>query len=90
MKLQSTVPKLFVATEMATVIDNPRRFDQSWVPPRQTTPSEGKYGTTKLEPWLHEHAYIYSGPTDKACYTHPLKVSKIIYYVLLFIKVLIY
>ena len=94
MKLQSAVPKLFVAIEMATVIDNSQRFDQSWIPPGQTTPSEGKYGTTKLQPWLREYAYIYSGPgldfTDKVCYTHPLKVSKIIYYVLLSIKVLIY
>jgi hypothetical protein len=78
------------AIEMATVIDNPRRFDQNWIPPGQTTPSEGKYGTTKIGPWLREYAYIYSGLTDKVCYTHPLKVSKIIYHVLLSVEVIMY
>ena len=83
---------LLVAIEMAKVRDGPRMFDQSWIPPGQTTPSEGKYGTTNLQPWLHEYAYIYSSTsqdfTDEACHTYRLKVSKIIYYVLLSIKVI--
>ena len=79
---------------MATVRAGPGRFDQSWIPPGQTTPSEGIYGTTKLEPWLHEYAYIYSSPrldfTDEVYHTHLPKVSKIIYSVLSSIKVLMY
>ena len=94
MKLQSAVPKLFVAIEMATVIDNSQRFDQSWIPPGQTTLPEEESGTTKLEPWLHEHAYIYSGTsldfTDEDCHTNPLEVSTIVYYVSPFVKVLMY
>ena len=94
MKLQSAAPKLFVAIEMATVRDDPRRFDQSWIPPGQTTLPEGESGTTKLEPWLHEHAYIYSSTsldlTDEVCHTNPLEVSKILYYVLSSTKVLVY
>ena len=89
---QSAATKLFVTIEMATVGDDPRRFDQSWIPPGQT-PSEGKYGTTKLEPWLHEYAYIYSGRgldfTEEVCHIHPLKVSKIVFLSLI-IKVLMY
>ena len=83
MKPQSAAPKFFVTIEMATVGDDPQRFDQSWIPPGQTTPSEGKYGKTKLEPWLHEHAYIYSSHgldfTDEVCHIHPLEVSEIVY-----------
>lgn len=81
MKPQSATHKLFVTIEMATMRDNPQRFDQSWIPPGQT-PSEGKYGTTKLEPWLHEYAYIYSSHgldfTDEVCHIHSLKVSKMV------------
>jgi hypothetical protein len=92
MKPQSAAPKLFVAIEMATVRDDPRRFDQSWIPPGKIAPSEGKYGITKIEPWLREYSYIYSGPgldfTDEVRHSHPLKVSTIVYYVLPFVKVL--
>ena len=94
MKPQSAAPKLIVAIEMASVRDDHRRFDQSWIPPGQTTPSEGENGTTDLEPWLFEHAYIYSRPdldfTDKVFHTHPLRVSKIIYFVSSSMKVLMY
>jgi hypothetical protein len=79
MKPQSAAPKLIVTIEMATVRDNTRRFGQSWIPPGQTTPSEGEYGTTKLEPWLREYSYLYSGAgldfIDEVCHTHPLKES---------------
>jgi len=94
MKLQSAAPKFIVAIEMATVSDDSRRFDQSWIPPGQTTPSEGEYGTTEVEPWLREYSYIYSSRgldfRDEVCDTHPLKVSKIVYYVSSSIKVLMY
>ena len=94
MKPQSAAPKLFVATEIATVRDDTRRFNQSWIPPRQTTSSEGMYGTTKLEPWLHEYAYIYFSHgrdfTDEVYYIHPPKVSKMVYYVSSSIKVPMY
>ena len=93
MKPKSAAPKFFVTIEMATVRDNPQRFDQSWIPPRQITPSKGKYGTANLKPWLREYSYIYSSPSldfiDEVWH-NPLKVSNSIYYILLSIKVLIY
>ncbi|OCK89974.1 uncharacterized protein K441DRAFT_263781 [Cenococcum geophilum 1.58] len=74
MKPQSAAPKLFVAA-IEMVRDDPQRFDQSWIPPGQTAPSEGKYGTTQLEPWLHEYAYIYSSTSQYFTDEVPLKES---------------